>query len=139
MVNPERGGVEIKSADGRRTYIFRLGLAALAQLQQKLSTPERRMPLAEVIALLQDVLGGQKDKDIDLTIALQVLLVGFQEFHAGEVKTVYDVERVIESCGGIEGLARQLAALGVVESLAPDPEDIKRRAAHPRKARSRTN
>lgn len=137
MVNPERGGVEIKSADGTKVYVFRLGLTALAKLQKQLSTSERRMPLPQVLNQLQDVLDGSADADVDLEFLLQVMFAGLQEHHAGTVKTLSDVERVIEEAGGLDAFGQQMK--GLRESLTPDPEDQKRRAANPRKARSKTN
>ena len=135
MVNPERGAVELRSEDGTRVYRFRLSLAALAQLQQRLSTPDRLVPLAEVGRIVDSVMDG---KNQDLSLAFTIYLVGFQQFHGNEIKTHYDVEAVIADCGGLAGILKQVSALGVVaESLKPDPEDAARRAANPRKARPR--
>lgn len=133
MVNPQRGVVELRSEDETRVYRFRLSFAALANLQQRLSTPDRLVTLAEIGALVDSVISG---KNQDLTLALNIYLVGFQQFHATEVKTLYDVEEVIADCGGMAGILAQLAARGIVsDSLKPDPDDAARRARNPRKAR----
>lgn len=132
MVNPERGGVEIKA--GTKIYTFRLGLSALAKLQKLVSTSDRRVPLPELLGQLQDVLDS-KNGDVDLEFLLNVMLAGLQEFHGSTMKSIGDVERVIQDAGGLEAFNRQLS--GLVESLTPDPEDQKRRASNPRKARTK--
>jgi hypothetical protein len=135
MVNPERGGVEIQAGDV--TYVFRLGFVGLARLQRILSTPERRMPLPELLEKLQAVMTPSAAGDIDLEFLLMVMLAGFHEFHGDTIKTPSDVETVILKAGGLEAFQGQLNQ--VAESLAPDAEDQKRREANPRKAQRKAS
>ena len=132
VVNPERGAVEVKSADGRKTYVFRLRFSAIAKLQRSISPPGELVPLDVVFGKLADVLDGKSE---DLEFFMLVLLSALQEFHGDAIRTAYDVDQVIEEIGGLQGLAQQLT--GLKESLAPDAEDQKRRAANPRRAQSR--
>lgn len=134
VVNPERGAVEVKSVDGKRVYVFRLRFSGIAKLQRSISTPDRLVPLDEVFGKLSDVLEGKSE---DLDFFMQVLLAALQEFHGDTVRTAYDVDHVIEDIGGLQALAQQLA--GLKESLSPDADDQKRRAANPRRAQAKRN
>lgn len=131
MVNPERGEIEIQSGTDR--YTFRLGLTALAKLQKLLSTPERRMPISEIVE--KCVALEQSGDDVDLEFLLLVMLAGLQQYHSATFTTKEDVAQMIERAGGLAGLYTQLT--GLRESLTPDPEDQKRRAANPRRARAK--
>lgn len=126
MVNPERFEIELTAAPGRSggPWTYRLGLTGLAKLQKIIQRETgRRPPIPELSALVEELSRG--DGDFDLEMLLFVLLAGLQEFHSREIRTLGDVENVIQACGGVGELARQLN--GISEEMRPDPEEEKRR------------
>lgn len=133
VVNPERGAVEVQSEDGKKTYVFRLRHAALAKLQRNVSPAHQLIPLDEVLQKLGLVLLGKSE---DMDFFLHVLLAALQEFHSDTIRTTFDVDDVIQDVGGLDKLAEKLRALQ--DSVTPDPEDVKRRAGNPRRARTRS-
>lgn len=126
MVNPERFEVELTAAPGKAggPWTYRLGTVGLAKLQKIIQRETGKRPtIPELFALVETFTRG--DGDFELEMLFFVLLAGLQEFHSDEFKTIYDVERLMEACGGVGELARQLNGIG--EELKPDPEDEKRR------------
>lgn len=113
MVNTQRGEVPITI--GGKTYALALKMAGLSALQKRLSPPDKKLKLDELIIELEQQINAQSLEHIAV-----FLWAALQKYHP--TLTERDAMNLIDEMGGLEGLATTFAA--VMESLKPDPQDV---------------
>jgi hypothetical protein len=108
MANFIRGELAVES--NGQTYTLVLTTNALVELQDVLSTPEKRVTLTQVLGRV-----GQNDVE-----AFRAFVWAATRRHHPTL-TLKDAGDLIDGAGGIAGFARQIEALAA--SMRPDPDD----------------
>ncbi|HZA01114.1 MAG TPA: GTA-gp10 family protein [Hyphomicrobiaceae bacterium] len=103
MVNTERGEQQLVVGD--QTYIMRLTTAAGRELE------------ARTGRMLRDIV--RRSMAGSLTDNCWLLWAALQNHHAATVKTLEDVDRLVDEAGGFDGIDAQLQAFMALNA-APD-------------------
>ncbi len=104
MANPERGEQEFVAGD--HTYILRLTTAAACELETKTGRTLRDIQLGSTMR-------GS------ITDSCWLLWASLQGHHADRVKTLSDVQQIVDAAGGFTGIDEQLEAFMKLNA-APD-------------------